>query len=80
MDILKVGTAQPNDQNVGTARLLSYVAELEAENEQLKASMGAADERLRAAAEKCGVAYMGCDTADWMAERIVEQAKSEVGS
>lgn len=37
----------------------------------LRATVAADDERLRAAGARVGVEY-GCDTADWMAERILE--------
>jgi len=35
-------------------------------------TIAADDERLIKAAEKAGIAYMGCDTADWLAETVVE--------
>jgi len=35
-------------------------------------TIAADDERLVKAAEKAGITYMGCDTADWLAETVVE--------
>ena len=43
--------------------------------QQMKLLEGAAkadEERLIKAAEKAGIVYMGCDTPDWLAERILE--------
>jgi hypothetical protein len=37
------------------------------------------DERLIKAAEKAGITYMGCDTADWLAETVVE-LRGELGT
>lgn len=39
----------------------------------LKGAMKADDERLVAAALKAGIPYFGCDTADQLAETIIEQ-------
>lgn len=39
--------------------------------EHLHGAMNADDERLKSAAEKCGVTYCGCDTPDQMADEII---------
>ena len=39
---------------------------------ELEGAARADDERLRAAAERAGIAWVGCDTPDALAERVVE--------
>jgi hypothetical protein len=43
--------------------------------ELLKGAARADEERLIKAVAKAGIVYMGCDTPDWLAERILERER-----
>lgn len=64
-----------NPQEGYAALRADIVAEKDAEIERLKATIAASDERLQNAAERVGIMF-GCDSADWMAERIAELEKA----
>jgi hypothetical protein len=72
----KVKVVYQRDSDIG--RLIDYkdarIAELEAEQSNLRGAMQAQDARERQAGEKCGVDYNlhGCDWPDAVADRIVE--------
>ena len=53
--------------------ILNRVAELEEQNKLLFGVQKAQDERLNAAAERVGLEPSGCDTADWLAELVLEK-------
>lgn len=54
------------------AERIAEIARLKAENERLRGALAADDARSRAAADRAGVTFMGCDTAGHLADAVVE--------
>jgi len=60
------------DHGVDCNEAADEIERLKAELQLTRGAMVADDERLRAAAVKAGVTDFGCDTADHLADRILE--------
>jgi hypothetical protein len=68
-----VYTAQHDDDLHLFIEAADEIQRLQAELELIRGAMAADDERLRAAAARASVTDFGCDTADHLADRILEQ-------
>ena len=63
-----------NGLKVAAAKLAAqqaYIRKLRRENERLRAIAEVDNERLVVAAKVAGIAYLGCDTPEWLADEVV---------